>query len=57
LYSTVHKSLLRVSNDQDSEYVLKFVSKMLVNEFKITLKDDELDFDLLDIKNHHNKED
>jgi hypothetical protein len=28
---------------------------MLVNKFNITLDFDNLDFDLLDIKNHYNK--
>jgi len=49
--------LLREFTDNDSKNVLKFVSKMLVDEFMITLEYDNLDSDLLNIKNHYNKDD
>jgi hypothetical protein len=49
--------MLREFSDQNSEYVLKFVLGMLVNEFKITLEYFNLDSGLLDMKNHYNKND
>ncbi len=51
------KYLIREFSEQDSENVFKFVLDMLVNEFNITLDFDNLDSDLLDVKNHYNKED
>ncbi len=49
--------LLREYKEDDSENVLHFVSELLVNEFRITLDFDNLDSDLLDIKNRYNKND
>src|SRR3954452_9379732 len=43
--------------DDDTEIVLQFLSAILVNEFKIALDFDNLDSDLLNIKNHYNKDD
>ena len=43
--------------NEDSEIVLQFLSDILVNEFKIALDFDNLDSDLMDIKNHYNKDD
>lgn len=48
---------LREFSDPDSENVLRFMPKILVNEFKITLDFNNLDSDLLEIKNHYNKND
>lgn len=42
--------------DDDAEIVLQFLSAILVNEFKIALDFDNLDSDLMDIKNHYNKD-
>ena len=36
---------------------MRFLSAILVNEFKIALDFDNLDSDLMDIKNHYNKDD
>jgi len=43
--------------DDDTENVLQLLSDILVNEFKIALDFDNLDSDLMDIKNHYNKDD
>jgi GNAT superfamily N-acetyltransferase len=48
---------IREFRDNDSGKVLKFVSHMLANEFKIIIDYDNLDSDLLDIKKHYNRDD
>jgi putative acetyltransferase len=44
---------IRVYNNDDSEDVLHFISDMIVNEFNITLNFNNLDSDLLHIKQHY----
>ena len=51
----LQKYLIREYKENDSENVLKFISDILVNEINIALDFDNLDSDLLDIKNHYNK--
>jgi len=53
----LQKYLIREYKQQDSENVFKFISDILVKEFNITLEFNNLDSDLLDIKNHYNKDD
>jgi putative acetyltransferase len=44
---------IREYNNDDSEYVLHFISDIIVNEFNITLDFNNLDSDLLHIKHHY----
>ena len=44
---------IREYNNDDSEDVLHFISDMIVNEFNITLNFNNLDSDLLHIKQHY----
>ena len=48
---------IREYNDDDSEDVLHFISDMIVNEFNITLNFNNLDSDLLHIKQHYKDND
>jgi flavin-dependent dehydrogenase len=52
----LRKYCIREFSDHDLENILHFVSDMLVNEFNITLDFDNLDSDLLNIKNNYNKD-
>jgi len=51
----LQKYLIREYEEKDSENVFKFISDILVNEVNIKLDFDNLDSDLLDIKNHYSK--
>jgi GNAT superfamily N-acetyltransferase len=53
----LQKYQIKEYKEEDSENVYHFVSDMLVNEFKITLDLDNLDSDLVNIKQHYNKDD
>jgi putative acetyltransferase len=48
---------IREFKDDDLENISNFILNMLINEFKIALDFYNLDSDLLDIKNHYNKDD
>lgn len=52
-----HIFQIREYEEGDSEKVFHFLYDILVNEFNISLDFNNLDSDLLDIRNHYNKDD
>jgi len=48
---------IREFKENDLENTVNFILDVLINEFKIALDFDNLDSDLMDIKNHYNKDD
>jgi putative acetyltransferase len=48
---------IRKYKEDDYKNIFYFFSTILTNEFNITLDFDNLDSDLLDIRNHYNKDD
>ena len=51
-----HVYKIREFKENDSKNVFYFLYNLLANEFNIKLDFDNLDSDLLDIKNHYNKD-